>query len=144
MNKVFISLLLFFSLKISSSAQTVNLVPPATIKDDSNTVYTIVQQMPEYPLGRDSLFAFIDKNLERPEGFIDATVYISFIVSKTGKLTGFKMARGVDAPLDSAAMKCIRSMVDWKPGMQNGHAVNVAMTLPFRFKKNGNVFTKTH
>ncbi|HTB06503.1 MAG TPA: energy transducer TonB, partial [Bacteroidia bacterium] len=90
------------------------------IPDDTNTVYTVVQQMPEYPLGRDSLFAFIDKHLERPEGYIDATVYISFIVSRTGKLTNIKIARGIDAALDSASMKCLRSLPDWKPGVQNG------------------------
>ena|ERR1700722_3994497 len=144
MNRFLIALFLFSSLYASSSAQTVNLVPlsPAPIKPDSNGVYTIVPKMPEYPLGKDSLSAFIERNLERPEGYINAIVYIHFVVSTSGKLTDFKIVKGVDPGLDSAAVKCIRNMPDWYPGELNGQSVKVRYTMALTFIKNGNVFTK--
>ena len=42
--------------------------------------------------------------------------------------------RGVDATLDKEAIRVVKSIPNFIPGKQNGHAVNVWFTLPVSFK----------
>ena len=42
--------------------------------------------------------------------------------------------RGVTPELDQAAIDVMRSLPDWKPGMQDGKPVNVKYTMPIVFK----------
>lgn len=98
-------------------------------------VFTIVQQEPEFPGGQNAMYDYIYNNMTRPEGYINATVYIQLIISKTGAVSSYKILKGPDAVLDSAAIKCARSFPAWTPGVQDGKKVNVAYNIPFSFRK---------
>jgi protein TonB len=61
-------------------------------------------------------------------------VYVTFIVTKEGKVTDTKIIRGVDPSLDKEALRVINMLPLWKPGKQKGQAVNVSYTVPVNFE----------
>ena len=100
-------------------------------------VFFIVEEMPEYPGGEAALRNFIAQTIKYPtaaqELGIQGRVYVTFIVSKTGKVTDAKIARGVDPVLDKEALRVVNALPLWKPGIQRGKPVNVSYTVPINF-----------
>jgi len=106
-----------------------------TIKGD---IYDIVEQMPLFHGGEDSLRSFIAKNLKYPiiaqENGIQGRVIVRFIVTKTGKIDRIEILRSLDPGCDKEAIRVIKVLPDFTPGKQNGVNVNVWYTIPIIFK----------
>lgn len=107
---------------------------------NSELPYTIVEQMPEYPGGQKELFSYISSNVKYPqeakEKGISGKVFIQFVVAKTGSIQDVKVLRGVHPLLDQEAIRVIKNMPAWKPGMEKGKTVNVVYNIPIAFKLN--------
>ena len=108
-------------------------------------VFVVVEEMPEFPGGEEALRKWIGENIKYPaeaktQG-IQGKVFVTFVVSKTGKTERAKIARGVHPLLDEEALRVVASLPEWKPGKQRGVAVNVSYTIPVQFKLDGNVKT---
>lgn len=99
--------------------------------------FTIVEQMPDFPGGYEAMQKFMHDNLKYPpiasENGISGTVYIRFVVSRSGKIRDVNVLRGVDPALDKEAIRVVASMPDWRPGKQNGQPVPVYFTVPVKF-----------
>jgi len=100
--------------------------------------FDVVEQMPEFPGGAQALFSYIGKNIHYPkvaeEAGIQGRVIVTFVVMKDGSIGEVKVAKGVSPELDEEAVRCVKSMPKWKPGMQRGEAVNVKYTMPLSFR----------
>ncbi|MBS2213894.1 TonB family protein [Carboxylicivirga mesophila] len=105
--------------------------------EDGEATYFIVDNNPEYPGGEAQLMAFIASEVKYPEKAkaqkISGMVFISFVVTKEGKVTDTTVARGVHPLLDSEALRVINLLDNWKPGSHKGKPVNVAYTVPINF-----------
>lgn len=101
-------------------------------------VFTIVEQMPEFPEGYEELSKYLKSNLQYPqearEKRISGRVFISFIVEENGNITHAKIVRGIGGGCDEEAREVIESMPDWIPGKQKGKAVKVQFNMPIVFK----------
>jgi protein TonB len=101
-------------------------------------VYRVVQVMPEFPGGKDSLEAFIKANLKYPrsarENKIEGTVQTEFTVETDGSLSDIKVKKAVSPKLDDEAVRLIKLMPKFKPGKQQGKAVRVIYSVPVTFK----------
>ncbi|MGB0423549.1 MAG: energy transducer TonB, partial [Flavobacteriales bacterium] len=64
---------------------------------------------------------------------IQGTVYLSFVVNKSGKVTNVKVERGVHKALDKEAVKAVESLPDFEPGIQQGKPAKVIYNIPVRF-----------
>lgn len=110
---------------------------------DSNVVYTVVEQMPEFPGGQGAMMVYLSKNIEYPtdalEAGIEGKVFLRFVVDKAGLVKDVEVLRGVPgAPsLQQEAVRVVKRMPKWMPGMQNGRAVATHYTLPVYFKMTG-------
>ena len=107
--------------------------------DTSNEkIFTYVEEMPEFPGGDEALFKYLAQSIKYPKGTADAKiqgrVYITFVISKEGKTEQVKVMRGIGTSFDQEAIRVIEEMPNWKPGTQNGKAVNVQYSLPINFK----------
>ena len=104
-------------------------------------VFTIVEQMPEFPGGVDEMLKFISKNIHYPETAqndnVQGRVYVSFVIDKSGNVTDARVIRSVRKDIDDAALKVVNEMPQWKPGYQNGKPVLVAFNLPLNFTLTG-------
>lgn len=100
-------------------------------------VYYAVDEMPEFEGGINSLQRFIAYNVKYPhearEQDIMGKVYVSFVVSETGKVKNVEIKRGVHKLLDEEALRVVRLMPDWKPGKHEGKPVNVGYVIPISF-----------
>ena len=108
-------------------------------KDDEE-FFMVVENMPEFPGGDLGLMKYIQKNVKYPaiakEYNITGKVYVSFIVDKKGSVTNVKIVRGVDKNLDAEAMRVVKSLPKYKPGLQRGEPVRVMFTIPINFTLN--------
>ena len=107
-------------------------------KKNEDLVYTFVEQQAEFPGGEKALIEYLAKNLKYPaeaqKNKIEGVVFLSFIVGKDGELREPKILKSPSPDLDTEVFRLIKNMPNWKPGKQNGQAVNVRYTLPIRFK----------
>ena len=106
--------------------------------DLENTVFFIVEEMPEFPGGEEGLRKFIADNIKYPEEAeqknIQGKVYVQFVINREGNVEDVKLAKGVDPLLDEAAMNIVKSMPQWNPGKQRGQYVKVSFTVPINFQ----------
>lgn len=105
----------------------------------STGVIEVAEVSPSFPLGYDALMNYLAKNIRYPDqekdSGIQGTVYLSFVVSSSGEITDVKEIRGVRGGpnLSKEAMRVIRLMPRWKPGLMQGQPVNVRFNLPVKF-----------
>lgn len=101
-------------------------------------VFMVAEQMPEYPGGMKEMLKFLQDNLKYPENAmknnVQGRVIVQFVVEKDGTPTEFKVLRSVDPDLDAEALRVMKAMPKWKPGMQKGQVVRVKFTVPVSFK----------
>lgn len=106
-------------------------------EEETNEVFFIVEDMPEFPGGELALRNYIANAVKYPviaqENGIQGKVYVTFVVSKNGSVTKAAIARGVDPSLDKEAIRVVNSLPKWKPGKQRGKTVNVSYTVPINF-----------
>lgn len=118
--------------RITGNASTVDFS-----YNEKAEVFTVVEQMPEYPGGVSAMMSYLGNNIKYPEqakrDSIAGRVFVSFIVETDGRVTNVKILRGIGGGCDEEAIRVVSSMPNWKPGMQRGEAVRVAYNLPIKF-----------
>lgn len=102
-------------------------------------VFLVVEEPPTYPGGIDKISEFINQNLQYPKGAvkenIEGSVFISFIVEETGTISEANIIKGINKECDQEALRVVKLMDKWNPGMQSGKAVRVKFILPVKFKR---------
>ena len=105
---------------------------------DGNIIFDVVEQMPQFPGGKDELSKFISSNLVFPERLkklkLDSYVIVRFVVNSKGKIEGAEILKGQDEELNKEALRVINLMPQWIPGKQNGKNVSVRYYIPMGFK----------
>ena len=126
-----------FSGKNSNDDQKSKFNPSLLLQENAKKE---VEPQPEFPGGQDALIKFIIDNVKYPEAAkkdgIGGKVYVSFVVTKKGKVTKIKVVNKGNELLDKEAIRVISAMPDWIPGKDKGVTVDVEMTLPIAFKLN--------
>lgn len=109
--------------------------------DQEQEIFTVVEQIPVFPGGSDSLSSFLRKNLHYPEEALarntEGTVYLTFVVEKDGSISDIRVLRGISDACNAEAIRLIRSMPPWIPGKQRNIPVRFQHTLsiPFHLPK---------
>ena len=107
-------------------------------QDGRDTTYYAFEMMPQFPGGESELFKFLRENVKYPrkarDNGISGRVYVSYIIDKDGSLRDIKIIKGISQEIDEEAMRVIKLMPKWIPGMQDGIAVQVQYNIPINFK----------
>lgn len=108
-----------------------------TTKIAGDDVFTVVEEMPEFPGGDQAKQQYLQDNIRYPiaarSSGIQGTVYITFVVEPDGSLSNFRVLRGIGGGCDEEAVRVIKEMPKWKPGRQRGEAKRVQFNMPIRF-----------
>lgn len=100
-------------------------------------IFQIVEFQPEFPGGLSAMYKYIAENIKYPESAkevgIQGPVHVSFIVWNDGSIKNVKILRGIGGGCDEETLRVIKSMPNWKPGIQRTQAVNVQMSIPVVF-----------
>ncbi|MDA3906018.1 MAG: M56 family metallopeptidase [Bacteroidales bacterium] len=120
--------------------------PDGNISQDENQkateievddIFLVVEVMPEYIGGTETMYEFIGNNIKYPdeakkEG-TQGRVFVTFIVEKDGQISNVEILRGIGGGCDEEAMRVIKNMPNWTPGLQRGEPVRVQYRLPIKF-----------
>ena len=105
---------------------------------DENKVYEVVEEMPQFPGGKDEMNSFFSRNMKYPpmaeENGIAGTVKVQFVVEKDGNISDVKVVRSPDPSLEKEALRLVKLMPKWTPGRQGGKPIRVRYTVPVRFQ----------
>jgi protein TonB len=113
---------------------------PVVVEEEpeEQTIFEVVENMPDFPGGYTALMQFLQKNIKYPtiaqENGTQGRVIVQFVVNKDGSVVDPVVMRSVDPYLDKEALRVIAQMPKWKPGMQRGKAVRVKYTVPVMFR----------
>ena len=101
-------------------------------------IFQVVEKAPEFPGGMEECMKFLGNSIKYPvvaqENGIQGTVIVRFVVTDKGEIENPTVVKSVDPLLNAEALRVIKIMPKWKPGMQRGKAVNVKYTLPVSFR----------
>ena len=134
MKEHFKSLSLFAAL-IMVFAFSLNVNAQVEVFDDSEPIFVVAEESPEFPGGDTALHDFLVRNIKYPntEGDWKGKIFLSFIIEKDGSLTNIKVIRGLSAQFDEEAIRVVKLMPKWTPAKQRGKAVRQQFTLPVSF-----------
>ena len=104
----------------------------------NDSIYQIVDEMPQYPGGEKAMMEYVAKNVKYPQEAkdkeIQGRVFVSFVVEKDGSVSTVKVLRGIGGGCDEEAVRVVSSMPKWKPGIKDGKPVRVSYMMPLNFK----------
>lgn len=116
--------------------------------EEKGEIFTVVEDMPRFKEGKVEQFLarYIKYPVIAQEAGIEGKVFVAFVIDKTGKVTNPRVIQSPNESLSQEAIRVIKMMPDWQPGMQRGIAVDVEYTMPIEFKisKSQSKVTVTH
>lgn len=112
-------------------------VDPAPVISPVKKDLDFAEIMPAFRGGESALFAYFAKEIDYPwkavEWQISGKVYVRFVVDEEGNVVNASVAKGIHPLLDEEALRVVKAMPSWDPGMQNGKKVRVSMVVPVNF-----------
>jgi hypothetical protein len=109
----------------------------APLSNISDSVYTIVDEMPEYPGGKIELGIFVRKNIPHAgtddQGNAYVVLDIQFIINTEGKAIEAKLLNPQNKKLEKDVIEVVDKMPLWKPGKNKGKIVSVQCNLSIKF-----------
>jgi len=113
-------------------------LPIDSIKVNEQKIYTVIEQMPQFPGGDNALINFVGRSIIYPmeafENSEQGKVVVRFVVNTEGKVEKAQVIRSVSPSVDKEALRVINILPAFIPGKQNGKVVNVYYTLPITFR----------
>jgi len=105
---------------------------------EDDVIYNSVKDEPLFPGGSIALKEYIDKNQRYPasaaENGIPVNVTLSFVIEKDGSTSNIEVIKYQIEDLNKEAIRLIKEMPKWKPGMLDGKPVRVKYILPIKIK----------
>ena len=92
---------------------------------------------PRFPGGKDSLAAFLAKNVHYPapaaKKHITGNVTVDFVVETDGRLSNIKVSKSLSYSCDKEALRVVKSMPKWTPCMdgRNPKAMDYYLDITF-------------
>ena len=128
MNKILFALIILF-ISIDSYAQK------ADVRDE---IFTAVEHQPEFPGGQRAFSAYIRSNMKYPAEaqrakFSGGKVYVQFVVNTDGTIDDVQVLKSIGFGCDEEAIRLIKSVPKWNPGITSGIAVRSRFTQPINF-----------
>lgn len=111
---------------------------PEEVVATNDSIYSVVEQDPEFEGGMEALYKFLAANIRYPEQAkkekIQGRVIVSFVIEKDGSVSDAKVLRGIGGGCDEESLRVVNAMPKWKPGQVAGEPVRVHFNLPVNFK----------
>lgn len=113
-------------------------LPNPDVQTEEPIQFTVVQKIPEFPGGWSAFMQWLTKNLKYPaqaqKNKVQGTVVVSFIVNKDGSIANIKVSTSVAPILDNEALRVMKMMPKWKPGMDRNKVCRTMIAVPVVFQ----------
>lgn len=125
-----ISLLKKAGYTVEPMIDTVNIhkIPPGDVLTNADHM----------PKPRFDLKQYFSENIHYPKEamkqHIEGRVLVKFVVNEDGTISDCTITKGIGSGCDEEAIRVVKNMGAWDPGMKDGKPVKVYFTLPISFK----------
>lgn len=97
----------------------------------------ISETMPSFPGGTQAMYKWVAQHLKYPDFAaykkIKGRVLVKFAILSDGSIGETQIAHSVHPDLDAEAVRLVKAMPKWNPGMIEGEPVSMWHTLPVTF-----------
>lgn len=122
---------------VAKNANVTEALPQIPVQQDS-TVLRTVEKLPEFPGGMVEFMKWLTRSLRYPamaqQKKIQGKVVVSFIVNKDGSIANPKVEKSVDPYLDREALRVVKMMPRWTPGLMNEKPCRTMVAIPVVFR----------
>ena len=110
---------------------------PLNVDPNNPLNFHIVEDLPKYPGGAVEFMKWLTRNLQYPASArsrkIQGKVVAVFYVEKDGHVTGISITKSLSPECDREALRVLRKMPDWEPGIQNDQPCRTKVSIPIVF-----------
>ncbi len=100
--------------------------------------FHVVEDLPQFPGGAVEFMKWLTRHLRYPNSArqkkVEGKVVAVFYIEKTGKVTNVQIVQPLSPECDREALRVLRLMPDWKPGVQNDQPCRTKVSIPIVFK----------
>lgn len=126
--------------------------PPLPVVEEpaSREIFKIVEEMPRFgecaslPSKEErercsdkKLLSYIYQHIRYPEPARDSNIeglaVVQFVIEKDGSVSNGHILRDIGGGCGREALRVVKNMPEWTPGLQRGRPVRVQMNLPVKF-----------
>jgi protein TonB len=112
---------------------------PEPVAPKEPEIFDRAEVQPSYPGGAAAMMKYLANNIRYPslarENNLEGKVVVKFTVDKDGSIKDPVVLKdGVGGGCADEAIRVIKTMPKWTPGLQRGNPVKVYFTLPVSFK----------
>ena len=97
-----------------------------------------MEDLPKFPGGAVELMKWLTKNLQYPtvarNKKTQGKVVAVFYIEKDGSVTGISVTKSLSPECDNEALRVLRKMPKWEPGIQNDQPCRTKVSIPIVFK----------
>ena len=108
------------------------------VDPDNPLNFHVVEDLPKYPGGAVELMKWLTRNLRYPASArnrkTQGRVVAVFYIEKDGSVTGISITQSLSPECDREALRVLRMMPKWEPGIQNDQPCRTKVCIPIVFK----------
>lgn len=121
---------------VSETPVTIN---PDTAKIEPEAkIYGKTDTRPSYRAGKYEMARHVTEEIRYPRRAtamgMEGKVHVTFVIELDGTISNPAVTRGVSLEMDAEALRVVKTLGAFNPGMIDGKAVRTRVTLPIRFK----------
>lgn len=113
-------------------------LPEAVDMYDEPLDYRVVEDLPKFPGGAVEFMKWLTKNLKYPDVAqqrkVQGRVVAQFIVNQDGSVSDLQLVERLSAECDREALRVLRMMPKWEPGIMNAKPCRTKVCIPIVFK----------
>jgi protein TonB len=111
---------------------------PMDVDPDNPLNFHIVEDLPQYPGGAVEFMKWLTRTLQYPKKARElkrqGKVVAVFYVEKDGSITGINITQSLSPECDREALRVLRLMPKWQPGIQHDQPCRTKVCIPIVFK----------
>ena len=100
--------------------------------------FRVVEDLPQFPGGAVEFMKWLTKNLRYPTSAqqrkIQGKVVAQFLVNEDGSITDIKLTKKLHPQCDNEALRVLKMMPRWTPGIENNKPCRTRVCIPIVFK----------
>lgn len=108
------------------------------VDPDNPLNFHVVEDLPQYPGGAVEFMKWLTRNLRYPatarQQKTQGRVVAVFYVERDGSISGLRITQSLSPECDREALRVLRMMPRWQPGIQNDQPCRTKVCIPIVFK----------
>ena len=113
-------------------------LPEAVDMYDEPLDFRVVEDLPQFPGGAVAFMKWLTKNLKYPataqQRKVQGRVVAQFIVNTDGTISNLEIVERLSTECDREALRVLRMMPNWQPGVMNAKPCRTKVCIPIVFK----------